>query len=217
MSIESLIERYSSDMKEIRQEKNPGQIRAKKGALVEFLATELVRMSWRRLGNSLSRLTINGDRKKIPIRRDGDVYSISQDRHVYVDGKFVLSIEAKSYAETAMYKRILFDAYLLSTEYPDLSFVLIQLESMLGGDYSSKIESQGSGPVRVLNSVFPDLHIEIITLLDGERNIRRPIHKKEFFKPLNKERVKKAIETFMGILEKYSEDKSKPQLDKFTQ
>ena len=49
---------------------------------------------------------------------------------------------------------------------------------MLGGDYSTSVDHPGGyKSVKVLESYFPNLNIEIITLLDGERNIKKEIHK----------------------------------------
>ena len=198
MSIEYIEKRYEETLRELSRESNPGQIRAKKGRLVEFTAEEVCKIAWRNLGGDPQALKIN--KHKVPIEYEGDTYYISQDKHVFIDKEFVLSIECKSYTEVAMYKRILFDSYLLKSKYPDLSFVIIQLENWLGGDYASKISDfKGSPSVRVLNSFFPDLKILIITLLDGDRDINKPIHEPQFHKPLNIARLKHAILSIENI------------------
>ena len=61
------------------------------------------------------------------------VYQLSVDKHIFIDGKFVIGIECKAYAENAMIKRILIDFELLRTQYPDLSCYLFQLEASLAG------------------------------------------------------------------------------------
>jgi len=69
--------------------------------------------------------------------------------------------------------------------YPNVKFVLFQLESQLGGDYSEiyKKVKVGSPSVHTLLSYF-DIDLNIITLLRGERKVDEPIHKEKFFKPL---------------------------------
>lgn len=59
------------------------------------------------------------------------------DVQMFIEERFALVMECKAYTENAMLKRILVDFTLLKNVYPDLSFVLLQLESQLGGDYSS--------------------------------------------------------------------------------
>lgn len=52
-----------------------------------------------------------------------------------------------------MLKRILFDAYLLKTQFPELQFALVQLESQLGGDYAQlSIKPHGSKSSHTLMS-----------------------------------------------------------------
>jgi hypothetical protein len=48
-----------------------------------------------------------------------------------------------------------------------------------------------------------DIQLNIITLLEGERKVDRPIHKPEFYKPLKKENLKKAVAVFKALLEKH--------------
>ena len=116
------------------------------------------------------------------------------DKQVYIDDVFVLGIECKAYTENAMIKRILVDFSLLKTIYPDLNCYLFQLESQLGGDYSDLKEiTFGSKPTHTLMSYFPEVKLNVFTFLEGERKVDEPIHKKEFFKPLKREQVEKAV------------------------
>jgi len=180
-----------------------GALRSLKGTLVETMAKEMVLLAWRNVGGNPSRIKI--DKTKYPISDGkGNIYKLSQDKQVYIDDEFVLSIECKAYAEVAMYKRILVDAFLLKKHFPKLKFCLFQLESMLGGDYSIAVDHpNGSPSVKVLEHYFPDLDIEIITMLDGERSIKGEIHKKQFYKPLRPERLDHAIKYFEQVLKKH--------------
>ena len=180
-----------------------GTLRSLKGTLVETMAEEMVLLVWKNIGGKTSPL--QNHKTKYPISdRMGNVYKLSQDKQVYIDDKFVLSIECKAYAEVAMYKRILVDAFLLKKHFPKLKFCLFQLESMLGGDYSIAVDHpNGSPSVKVLEHHFPNLDIEIITILDGERNIKGEIHKKQFYKPLRPERLDHAIKYFERALKEH--------------
>ena len=96
-----------------------------------------------------------------------------------------------------MYKRILVDAGLLKQAVPIINaFFVVQLENFLGGDYGMKVEAKRSESVITLNRLYPQINMEVITLLDGDRDITKPLHKPEYFKPLREERLDYAIEQF---------------------
>jgi len=128
-------------------------------------------------------------------------YRIKPDVQVYVDDNFKISIECKAYTENAMLKRILVDCTLIKHVFPDVKFVLLQLESQLGGDYSEVFKGVhfGSPSTHTLLSYF-DIDLNIITLLEGERKVDKPIHKSEFFKPLKMEPLIKAINVLKELL-----------------
>jgi hypothetical protein len=191
-----------------------GVIRSSKGQLQEFITDEIIRTAWvLELGQSPSRLAINKNKIAIPIRMDyistikdetvrehilknahNYTYGLSVDKHVFIDGKMLMGIECKAYTENAMIKRILVDFYLLLTQVPDLHCYLFQLESQLGGDYSSTIQSpHGSKPTHTLMSYFENVRLNIVTLLPGERKVDQPINKEAFFKHLPMERLEAAV------------------------
>lgn len=196
-----------------------GIVRAGKGKLVESIGKELIKIAWLDLSEDEDKLSFANKTIKIPIKRDylnriknpelkkyiednieKMFYRIKPDIRVHIDGNFKISIECKAYTENAMLKRILVDCTLLKHIYPNLSFVLLQLESQLGGDYSLSITGKyGSHPTHTLLSYF-DIDLNIITLLRGERIVDRPIHKTEYYKPLEIERLKKAVEIFKKLL-----------------
>ena len=179
-------------------------------------------MAWNSLGESSKRIANIKSTIKSPINRDyldrieddeirdhikknikDYYYPTKSDIHVYIDKKFKIAIECKAYTENAMYKRIMVDFTLLKKTYPDLDFALVQLESQLGGDYSElTTKIFGSTSTHTLTSFF-DIDLDIITLLRGERKVQKPIHKKEYYKPLTKENLYAAIEIFKKILRKY--------------
>ncbi|MFH2004150.1 MAG: hypothetical protein ABIK27_05350 [Bacteroidota bacterium] len=85
--------------------------------------------------------------------------------------------------------------------FPNLRFVLLQLESQLTGDYSqpSKKITYGSPSTHTLLSHF-DVDLHIITLLEGERKVDEPIHKPRFYKELKKENLVRAVDILKELL-----------------
>lgn len=200
-----------------------GVVRMEKGSMVEGVARNLLRAAWMGMGRSDERMQFDLHPKyDIPIRReyaekiaDADLraemlanigkYKIRHgaDIHVYIDEEFVLSVECKTYAENAMLKRILFDAFLLGTRFPNLRFALVQLESQLGGDYGSAGPgtARGSPQSHTLMSYMDSVDLHVITLLEGDRKVSRPIHKPEFYKPLKRERLEQAATVLAELLD----------------
>jgi hypothetical protein len=124
------------------------------------------------------------------------------DKHVHVDGKFVMAIECKAFTENAMIKRILVDFHLIKTVCPNISCFLFQLESQLTGDYSALPKTvYGSFSTHSIMSYFENVELHIFTLLEGERSITKPIH--TFFKPLKYDNVQKAVKLLESHLEEF--------------
>jgi hypothetical protein len=100
-----------------------------------------------------------------------------------------------------MLKRILVDFTLFKQVYLELAFVLFQLESQLGGDYSSiNYVKYGSPSTHTLLSYF-DIDLNIITLLEGERKVDKPTHKPEYYKALREGSLLTALEVFKKLLQ----------------
>lgn len=229
-SISDLIIAYNRIVKGIDHEATEnanraygGIIRAGKGKLVEYIGKQLVRIAWNEIGGDLKRLTFHKDPVTIPIKDEyieniqiepvkkeltenkvSYNYKIRTDIHVSIDNNFVIGIECKSYTENAMLKRILVDFSLLRIVHPDLICVLLQMESQLGGDYSDLKKSikLGSKPTRTLLSYY-DYDLHIITLLEGERKVDKPIHKNKYFKKLQETGLRNAIEDIITMMEQF--------------
>ena len=199
-----------------------GYLRIVKGNWVEHLTEKIVRLAWHKLGGNPNRIKVNTNRHSIPMRQeyvealDDEVkeyiltsigeysYPAQVDKQVFIDDQFVMGIECKAYTENAMLKRILVDYRLLKSVFPKISSYLFQLESQLGGDYQEHNEiTYGSRPTHTLMSYFPDVNLQIFTFLEGERKVNRPIHKTEFYKPLEEERVVAAIDLLTEDLVQY--------------
>lgn len=200
-----------------------GIIRSVKGKLQEHITEEIVKIAWENIGGDPKRLEINSVKLKIPIQDDyvrnlqdmeiknyllsnieNYYYGLSVDKQIFIDKHFVLGIECKAYTENAMLKRILVDFSLLKKNHPDISCYLFQLESQLGGDYSELKEiTFGSTSTHTLMSYFPEVKLNIFTFIKGERKVDQPIHKSDYFKPLEKKQIEKAIQLLEKDLSKY--------------
>jgi len=216
---EFLVKGIDIKAKESEDRAYGGVIRAGKGLLVESLARSLIEIAWKELGGDISRLSFDKKNVKIPIKKEyiervkspevkkfikehinDFYYSLRTDVHVYIDGKFKIAIECKAYTENAMLKRILVDFTLFKQVFPDLTFILFQLESQLGGDYSTNNNVKfGSPSTHTLLSYF-DIDLNIITLLEGERKVDKPIHMPEYYKALRVESLLTALELFKDLL-----------------
>jgi len=197
-----------------------GVVRAAKGILVEGMATNLVKVAWEELHGNPTRLSFVKEVVRIPLKPDylkrvkpsyvADhiranmeryFYGHKTDVHVSVDRKFILGIECKAYTENAMIKRILVDFTLLKHAFPNLTCVLLQLESQLTGDYSKPSNPiiLGSASTHTLLSYF-DVDLKIITLLDGERKVNEPIHKPKYFKEMTTPALRRAVDSLKELL-----------------
>ncbi|MDI6883507.1 MAG: restriction endonuclease [Patescibacteria group bacterium] len=216
---EFLVRGIDTKAKESEDRAYGGVIRAGKGLLVESLAKSLIEIAWKELGRSPTKLSLEKETVKIPIKKEylervkspevkkfikahikDFYYPLRTDVHVHVNGKFKMAMECKAYMENAMLKRILVDFTLFKQVFPNLSFVLFQLESQLGGDYSSANHLKyGSPSTHTLLSYF-DIDLNIITLLEGERKVAQPIHKPDYYKSLRAESLLTALEVFKNLL-----------------
>ena len=205
-----------------------GIVRAGKGKLHESITKQLISLAWKKLEQPESALQIEHFTTYIPLNqgyieriKNSEVKKYLQERlpalkyPMGIDwtvsirkedtGGFqpIVGIECKTYTENAMLKRVLVDCSLLSTIYPKMSFILVQLESQLGGDFSQLNPiTYGSPSTHTLFSYF-DIDLNIITLLKGERKVDRPIHKTEFFKPLERHSLETAINQISKVLNGY--------------
>jgi hypothetical protein len=196
-----------------------GVLRARKGDLQERITESLIRAALvERGGLKEADLAINKLRISIPVRADYKPidphpkllaqlrdhkhliqFSASVDRHIFIRGELVCGIECKAYTENAMLKRILVDFQLLKKAHPKIVPMLFQLESMLGGDYNTcQWPCLGSPSTHTLLSHFPDVPLHIVTLIEGERDVNRPID--SFFKPLKFEHLDSAATRLLDAL-----------------
>ena len=216
----NIVEKYDRCLSSLFDETQPGQIRSKKGKLVEDITKDIIRYSWNKLGGDLNRLAFGTNKVRIKMNADyfqqlpeevrddlvidNFYYDIKVDLHCQIDGNFVVGVECKSYTENAMLKRILVDFWLIKKNFPHLLCFLVQLETFLGGENnfvgSKDIANRSS---HTLMSYFPELDLNILTLLEGARHIKRPIHKREYAKDLKTKYVEHAVDSFSLQLKKF--------------
>lgn len=223
---EDLICLYNQSMSKCEvfaRQNRQGSVRVEKGKLVETLTENIVALAWMEARGKPERLSIGDQRQrtfritlqpdyvsKLPLHVGRDVrknesdYFIRAkvDKHIFVDGVFVMGIECKAFAENAMLKRILLDFRLLKSLHTKMICCLLQLESQLGGDYSRPLVNPrtGSRQSHTLMSFFPEVELNVVTLLEGERHPKRPIHKPEFRKELKPNALDHAICQFAALL-----------------
>jgi hypothetical protein len=211
-----------------------GVLRSTKGTLVEWIAYHMSNAAWQhhlgqpgrriRVTSKADKTETTGKRFWVPIRRDyaarpslnerarafvkatGDKagYWTGADVHVFIDGDLALPIECKAYAEIAMLKRILVDATLLREATGVSTYVLLQLENMLGGDYGRLPDfPAGSISGHTMMSYFADVRVEVVTLVAGDRKVDRPIHKAAYYKALEVDSVMRGIAQLAEVLRPY--------------
>ena len=225
--IDQIIEKYTSVVQGIQKqtEINEGRAtggvqRSEKGRLVEEISRLIIRQAWEQAGGDSCRLKFDDKTYKIYLQeenifmlpefiqkefasnKESIFYRVQVDTHVFIDNQFVMGIECKAYTENAMLKRILIDMYLLKTLYPDLICCLLQVETFLGGENT---EPSLKSPIAnhstyTLMSFFPDVNLQIMTLLEGARDIGRPIHQPGFFKEMKPVYVRHTIDRFSELL-----------------
>lgn len=189
-----------------------GQIRYGKGNLVEKIAEKLLTLACGDLGISKDRYHLTCGpinvgitntsyimRKNI-LNPDDYIHSLELDNILMVDGKPVINVESKAYAEATMLKTVMSNISMVYQYYPDMGFVLLQLENALGGDYANDVVKKGSGPAHVIMSQHPEVDLQILTLLDGNRSADRPIHEPKYYKPMNMAKLGKAYFTIKRLI-----------------
>jgi len=200
-----------------------GVIRSSKGYMVENITRLLLEVAWNELNGDPRRLSFDKHTKRLPIKRDyinkledeevkeyileninKYYYLLKTDVHCNIDGELVIGVECKAYTENAMIKRILVDFSLMKHGWKNLNCFLLQLESQLGGDYSNINARKifGSKSTHTLFSYF-DVNIEILTLLDGERKVDKPIHNPKYYKELDEKHVRVIVNKFKNVLKQY--------------
>ena len=218
--VDDIISYYNTSIEDMRAAENPQKVRINKNKLVVKLAERMVTSAWYELKREPRDFKIRSDKIKfniqgeyldrLPEKINSEIknnlyryyYKLKIDVPVFYKNKLRLAIECKAYTENAMLKRVLFNADITKKQEPEAKTILFQLESQMGGDYSdiNKPLHFGGYSNHALMSYFPAVKLHIVTLLEGERNIKQPIHKEKYFKPLTEKSVERAVAFFKSII-----------------
>lgn len=156
-----------------------GKIRQSMGDLGE----ELAKVAWLEVAKLYADISKpiepkkgEHDKKKC-VDKNGNVYFTHVDKHCYIDDKFVLAIESKSYLDACYYARASSDFRLLKQYYDTkLICVVLSIEDAMKESSKKFIENEGW-----VDATF--------ILADGKRSSAKPIWDKIFYKKLNHEKV----------------------------
>lgn len=227
-TVDDLLKAYNAlpefiEIEAEKQKKERGGIeRGIKGPFVEAFTRGLIKRAWDDLKGDRSDLKVKGS-VTVPLKegylkriQDNEIadyikkniqeysYTFRIDVPVCIKDKLVMVVECKSYADNAMIKRTLHDGAFIKRYSPDTEIVLLQFKSGLGGDYHEIFREKhfGSTSTHTIMSYF-DYTPHIITLLEEKRKSSEPFHKKDFFKPMKREALEKALAFFRGHLKKH--------------
>lgn len=166
-----------------------GKIRQSMGDLGE----ELVRVAWMEVAKVYSDISKPVEPKKGEndqkecVDKNGNTYNAHVDKHCYIEDKFALAVEAKSYLDSCYYARASSDFRLLKQYYDkDLTCAVVSIEDAAKESSKKFIENEGW-----VDATF--------ILADGKRSSAKPIWKKQFRKELNHEKVGALIDFLDGL------------------
>jgi len=224
LKIMELVEMYDSlfECWALRSNPEEGDVHTPDSFMM-YMAKDIVEIAWHNLGGKAKRLsfyrkpilapllkqyTEQGKIKNQKINSyiikniENYVHRFRIDFHVNIDSKLIACIECEMRTKNVTVKHIAKDSVFLKQAHPKAINVLFQLESQLGGDYGNikKNVHYGSNPTHTILSYFDDVDLNIVTLLEGERKVDQPIHKKKFYKPLETTSVKRAVKVFEDLL-----------------
>lgn len=189
--IGTLYEKELAIMERLSKKRNSaGKIRQRKGDLVNnivFFVLDSISKLYK--DQNIKIKIIPGEKDKKLLKSKHGEYKHSQDLHLYLNRNFILSIETKSYTESAMYKRVCEDARLLKKYInKELYCILVEFECARD-DRSQTFMDEEYGTID-----------KIFTLAKGKRSSSKPIHKSEFHKELDKKAITDMIISFDKFL-----------------
>mgnify|MGYP003120040019 CR=1 FL=1 len=169
-----------------------GRIRAMSGHLGE----DLSELAWSEIGkyyvseHNIKFETIKGDHRKIQcVNENGNSIDMQVDRHQYINGELVHIEECKSYLDRCYLIRASDDCRLIREYAGSVS------TSVLAFEDSVKKESY--------DFIMDEGHVDnVYFLTDGKRNSKKPIWKKQHFKPLNKNKVKEYVDNIISVFDR---------------
>jgi len=188
--INSFYEKQLSKISKYANQNNAGgKIRQAMGDLGENLAA----LSWTEIAKIYSDIEKpikpkKGEKNQIKcINENGNEFFAHVDKHCYIDSKFILAIEAKSYLDSCYYYRASNDFRLLKCYFDKkIICIVVSLEDATKKESKNFIEDEGW-----VDKTF--------VLTDGKRSSAKPIWKKEFKKKLNFRKIEDLIDFLDSI------------------
>jgi len=188
--INSFYERQLNKISKYAKQNNAGgKIRQAMGDLGENLSA----IAWTEIAKVYSSIEKpvkpkKGEQDQIKcINKKGNKFYAHVDKHCYINGKFVLAIEAKSYLDSCYYYRASNDFKLLKLYFDKkLICTVVSIEDAAKEESKKFIEDE-----KWVNKTF--------ILTNGKRSSAKPIWKKEFRKKLNYEKVEDFVEFLDNI------------------
>lgn len=172
-----------------KQNNTGGKIRQAMGDLGEDLSA----LAWTEIAKIYSNIEKpikpkKGEQDQVKcVNKNGNKFYAHVDKHCYINGKFSLAIEAKSYLDSCYYYRASNDFRLLKLYFDKkLICIVISIEDATKEESKKFIEDE-----KWVDKTF--------ILTDGKRSSAKPIWKKEFRKKLNYEKVESFVEFLDSI------------------
>lgn len=176
--------RLNKISKYANQNNTGGKIRQAMGNLGEDLSA----LAWIEIAKIYSDIEKaikpkKGEKDQIKcINKNGNEFYAHVDKHCYINGKFILAIEAKSYLDSCYYYRASNDFRLLKLYFDKkLICIVVSIEDAAKKESKNFIEDE-----KWIDKTF--------ILTDGKRSSTKPIWKRKFRKKLNFNKIKNFVE-----------------------
>mgnify|MGYP001237056295 CR=1 FL=1 len=132
---------------------------------------------------------------------------VDYDAFIIEKDELKMLIEYKSYTETSMLRRVLFDAWIAKDYGLEAKYCLCMLETSMGfkkrGEKKSELDlSYQSHAFRDFMIKHHDVDIDILILLDGQRKSQEDIAEEKYRKKIPIEKLKFIVNYFKEFLKK---------------
>ena len=176
----AIVLHYNTDMDALETVSGGGELRAARGDSTEQIV-DIVCRYLRDHGLNVESRVGKKDLQTITLCGVSKEHQV--DRHVYYDGRLVLAIEVKSYLDSCYYERACRDFQYMRFRHPSVGTVVLALENAVADD-----------AVVFENAASNNVCGAICYLCKGKRSSARPMYRKEFRKPIQREAVKALVE-----------------------
>ena len=158
-----------------------GEIRAIRGDSTERMVDIVCEYLRTNCGVNVSSKVGDDDKQIIAIGAISRKHQV--DRHVYAGDRLALIIEVKAYLDSCYYERACNDFKVMRLGHPTVKTVVLALENGISND-----------SVIFTDAVFDNVCDKICYLCAGKRSSARPMYRREFRKPLERQGVRQLVE-----------------------